>query len=340
MLGVYFLGRGPVRVTVLGAGAFGTAVAAALSKTVENVFLWSRSEQVVEELLSTRENALYLPGLKIPAEIKVTPALETALLNSSAVLLCVPTQELRNLCGTVCDSGHLDPTIPVLVCSKGIENVSLKLASEVVEELLPSNPVYVLSGPALAKEIMLGLPCAMALAGKSWAQATSLSQQLSSSTMFIVPSKDWVGVQIGAAMKNIIAIACGIVAGRGLGNNAIAMVIVQGLAEIQAMCAAKAGNADLKTISGYACLGDLVLTCMSPSSRNMSFGFAVGQNGNATTQDHNLMLVEGASSAPAVESLGCSLGVELPICSAISQLLCGKMTTDQVIDQIISGPFE
>ena len=328
-----------MQVTILGAGAFGTAVATALSKAVENVLLWSRSQQVADELLSTRVNARYLPGFEIPADVKVTSSIEVALSNAAIVLLCVPTQELRNLCGEIQDSNHLASNTPILVCSKGIENKSLQLASEIIEELLPAHPVYVLSGPALAREIILGLPCTMVLAGRAQEKAAALAARLNSPAMFIVPGKDWVGVQIGATMKNIIAIACGIIIGRGLGNNAASMVVVQGLAEIRAMCTAKAGNADFETIAGYACLGDLVLTCMSPGSRNMSFGISVGQNRNISSLKNSSVLVEGAASAPAVEKLGNSLGVKLPICSAISQLLRGKMTVDQVIDQIITGPF-
>ena len=328
-----------MQVTVLGAGAFGTALAAALSKAVGGVLLWSRSQQVADDLLRTRINTRYLAGFEIPATMGVTSSISDALHGAAVVLMCVPTQELRNLCNEIHASGCLAPTTPILVCSKGIENKSLKLASEIIEDLLPDNPVHVLSGPALAKEIILDLPCAMVLAGRKLEPVTSLAAQLSSSTMFIVPSNDWVGVQVGATMKNIIAIACGIVTGKGLGNNATSMVVVQGLAEIQAMCAAKTGKADYKTISGFACLGDLVLTCLSPSSRNMSFGISIGQNRDISSLKNDSVLVEGAASAPSIENLGRSLGVNLPICFAISQLLCGKMTVDQVIDQIISGPF-
>ena len=254
----------------------------------------------------------------------------------SALLLCVPTQELRNLCNRIRDTQVLNESVPVIVCSKGIENNSLKLAGEVIEELLP-NPGFILSGPALAKEIVRGLPCAMVLAGNNLSVANSLAQKLSSSTLRIVPSQDYLGVQIGAVLKNVIAIACGIVVGKGLGYNAATMVIVRGIAEIKAVCESKSGHVSLDTITGLSCLGDLVLTCTSHGSRNMSFGLAIGKN-NAIPQQHNL--VEGVASAHSVEKLGKALGIELPVCFAVSQFLRKQITIDQVIERILYSSLE
>ena len=325
-----------MQVTVLGAGAFGTALSVALCNAVEHVSLWSRNRDVVEELKNLRQNSAYLPGYSIPKTVDVFSDLSLSMKETSALLLCVPTQELRNLCNEIRDTQVLHRTIPVLVCSKGIENNSLKLAGEVLEEILP-NPGFVLSGPALAKEIVQNLPCAMVLAGNDLSMAEYLSQKLSSSTLKIVSSGDYLGVQIGAVLKNVIAIACGIITGKGLGYNAATMVIVQGIAEIKAVCESKSGRVSMDTITGLSCLGDLVLTCTSHRSRNMSFGLSIGQN-NAMPQHSSL--VEGVASAHSVERLGKILGIDLPVCSAISQLLQGNITIDQVVERILSSSFK
>ncbi|UQD54119.1 NAD(P)H-dependent glycerol-3-phosphate dehydrogenase [Anaplasma phagocytophilum] len=322
-----------MRVTVLGAGAFGTALSVALYNSCCSVALWSRNERVLEELRNTGMNSLYLPGCLVPKEIELIPDVESALRCASVLLLCVPTQELRNLCNDVRNTAALDASVPVLVCSKGIENKSLKFAGEVIEELLPDNPVFVLSGPALAKEMVHGLPCAMVLAGRDGSLAASLAEKLSNAVMSIAPSTDYVGVQIGSVLKNIIAIACGIVIGKGLGYNASAMVVVRGIAEIQAVSTAKSGRVDLSTIIGLACLGDLVLTCTSASSRNMSFGLAIGKGQDIAS--HNDSLVEGAESAQSIDRLSNTLGIHLPVCSAIAKLLRGELDTDQVINQLL-----
>ncbi|MDB1135549.1 NAD(P)H-dependent glycerol-3-phosphate dehydrogenase [Candidatus Anaplasma sp. TIGMIC] len=328
-----------VQITVLGAGAFGTAMSVALRSAVSDVVLWSRNQRVVDELRTSGENLSYLAGSPVPRSINVTTDLELALQNTSVVLLCVPTQELRNLCNIVKDSAALRANVPVLVCSKGIESESLKFAGEIVAEVLPSNPTLVLSGPALAREMVQGLPCAMVLAGDDIHVAASLAGRLSSPSVSVVHSSDYLGVQIGSVLKNVIAIACGIVAGRKLGHNATTMVIVQGLAEIQALCTAKTGHADIATITGLACLGDLVLTCTSSSSRNMSFGLSIGQSNNVNDKASAQVLVEGAESAQSVENLGLSLGVDLPICYAVSRLLKKQLTVDQLINQILHSPF-
>ncbi|MFV9839027.1 MAG: NAD(P)H-dependent glycerol-3-phosphate dehydrogenase [Aaplasma endosymbiont of Hyalomma asiaticum] len=324
-----------MQVTVLGAGAFGTALSVALCNAVEHVSLWSRNLDVVEELKSLRQNSAYLPGYSVPKKVDVYSDLSLSLNGSTALLLCVPTQELRNLCNEIRDTKVLHGSIPVLVCSKGIENNSLKLAGEVLAEVLP-NPGFVLSGPALAREIVQNLPCAMVLAGNDLSMAEYLSRKLSSSTLKIVSSGDYLGVQIGAVLKNVIAIACGIITGKGLGYNAATMVIVQGIAEIKAVCKSKSGHVSMDTITGLSCLGDLVLTCTSHRSRNMSFGLSIGQN-NAIPQQSNL--VEGVASAHSVERLGKTLGIDLPVCNAISQLLQGHMTIDQVVERILSSSF-
>ncbi|MCU7611812.1 NAD(P)H-dependent glycerol-3-phosphate dehydrogenase, partial [Anaplasma capra] len=311
-----------VQVAILGAGAFGTALSIALCKSGKKVCLWSRNERVVESLHTSGENSAYLPGFKVPQEVSVHSRMDTASLNSTVAMLCVPAQELRNLCSAMAEAQVLQPNIPLLVCSKGIENSSLKFPSEVVTEIFRHNPVFILSGPALAKELASGLPCAMVLAGKDTETASMLASQLSNSTFSVVHSGDHVGVQIGAVMKNIIAIASGIVAGMGLGHNASAIVMVQGMAEIKSVCEAKAGYADMDTITGLACLGDLVLTCTAPSSRNMSFGMSIGRAGYANAPNQKEpVLVEGAESVGALVNMGRRLGLELPICSAISRLL-------------------
>ncbi|MGN7661383.1 MAG: NAD(P)H-dependent glycerol-3-phosphate dehydrogenase [Anaplasma sp.] len=323
--------------TILGAGAFGTAMSVTLCKAGKEVRLWGRNEHVIEALRTLRENALYLPGFRVPDGVLVYSDMNAALASSEAVLFCVPAQGLRSLCDTVRHTRALSNRVPIVVCSKGIENVSLKLASEVVWEIFPENPILVLSGPTLAKEMAAGLPCAMVLASDSPGTGELLASQLSTSTMSIVCSDDMIGVQAGAAMKNVIAIACGIVTGMGLGHNAAAIVVVQGMAEIRTVCEAKRGKA--KTLTGLGCLGDLVLTCTTPGSRNMSFGISIGKDGLDAGR-HRPVLVEGAESALAIMNMGNILGLDLPICSAVAQLLCGQLGVEQAVTQMLSAPVK
>ncbi|MGN7678878.1 MAG: NAD(P)H-dependent glycerol-3-phosphate dehydrogenase [Anaplasma sp.] len=326
-----------MRFTILCAGAFGTALSVALCKAGREVHLWSRNEHVIEALRTLGENAVYLPGLRVPDGVLVHSDMSAALAGSEAVLFCVPAQGLRSLCDTVRHTRALSDRVPIVVCSKGIENVSLKLASEVVGEIFPQNPILILSGPTLAKEMAAGLPCAMVLACKSPGTMELLASQLSTPTVSIVCSDDLIGVQVGAAMKNVIAIACGIVTGMGLGHNAAAIVVVQGMAEIRAVCEAKQGKAE--TLTGLGCLGDLVLTCTTPGSRNMSFGMLMGKEGLDTSQ-RRPVLVEGAESASAIMNMGNVLGLELPICSAVAQLLYGQLSIKQAVTQMLSAPVK
>ncbi len=330
-----------VQVTILGAGAFGTALSIALCNAGTRVHVWSRNEQVVESLRTHGENSVYLPGFKVPREVLVHSDMGLATDGPAAVLMCVPAQELRSLCNTVTKANVLAAGVPLLVCSKGIENSSLKFPSEVVTEMFPQNPVFVLSGPALARELASGLPCAMVLAGDEITTAETLASQLSGPALAIVHSGDLMGVQVGAVMKNIIAIASGIIAGMGLGHNASAIVMVQGMSEIKAVCEAKVGVAATETLIGLSCLGDLVLTCTAPGSRNMSFGSSVGKAGRAgASGQQKPMLVEGVESVTAMVNMGRALNLELPICSAIARMLHGQLGVRQAAAEILSAPVK
>ncbi|ACZ49001.1 NAD(P)H-dependent glycerol-3-phosphate dehydrogenase [Anaplasma centrale str. Israel] len=330
-----------VQVTILGAGAFGTALSIALCKTGKRVCVWGRNKQVVDSLRTRGENPVYLPGFKVPKEVSVYSDMGLAAEGAAAALICVPAQELRSLCNAVMKADALAEGTPLLVCSKGIENSSLKFPSEVVAEILPRHPVFVLSGPALARELASGLPCAMVLAGDDIAAAETLALQLSGPSLAVVHSGDLMGVQAGAVMKNIIAIASGIIAGMGLGHNASAIVMVQGMSEIKAVCEAKVGMATTETLTGLSCLGDLVLTCTTPGSRNMSFGISVGKAGHVGTPGQQKpMLVEGVESVMAMVNMGKALNLELPICSAIARMLHGQLGVRQAAAEILSAPVK
>ena len=330
-----------MQVTILGAGAFGTALSIALCNAGKKVHVWSRNEQVVESLRTHGENSVYLPGFKVPKNVSVHSDMGLATNDPAAVLVCVPAQELRSLCNTVTKANVLAAGVPLLVCSKGVENSSLKFPSEVVTEMFPQNPVLVLSGPALARELASGLPCAMVLAGDDIITAETLASQLSGPTLAVVHSGDLMGVQVGAVMKNIIAIASGVIAGMGLGHNASAIVMVQGMSEIKAVCEAKVGVVTTETLIGFSCLGDLVLTCTAPGSRNMSFGSSVGKAGCVgMSGQQKPMLVEGAESATAMVNMGRALNLELPICSAIARMLHGQLGVRQAAAEILSAPVK
>ena len=331
--------EGFVHVAVLGAGAFGTAMSIALSNTEHSVTLWSRSETFAESLRTRGENTKYLPGYLLPKTIEITTDIEGVLRRSSALLLCVPTQELRNLCAYMQEAKVLSPDVSILICSKGIENKSLKLPSEVIEEFFPQNSVFVLSGPAFAKEIASNLPCSMVLAGRNKEQEILLASELSSATMHLTTHDDYMGIQICAAIKNVVAIACGIVLGQNLGNNAAATVLTKGLREIRDLCIAKTGTAEPETLMGLSGIGDLVLTCTTPNSRNMSFGLKIGKNPELLplhSKSDSSVLVEGAASALSAHLLGSALGINLPICAALSMLLTEKCNMEEALQEILA----
>jgi glycerol-3-phosphate dehydrogenase (NAD(P)+) len=286
---------------------------------------------VVESINSKNENTLFLEGTKLPKALKATGKLED-LKDVEAIFTVTPSQFMAATCEQLKAIG-LNKNIPLVLCSKGVDQQSLKLMSEVTEEILP-NPVAVLSGPTFADEVADGLPASVTLACKDKKLAEKLAKMLRHRMFKIYTTNDMVGAQISGSVKNVLAIACGIAAGRNLGQNAQAALITGGLAEIRRLCIAKGGRSE--TIMGLCGLGDVILTCGSPKSRNMSLGMALGQG--QTLKEYmagRKTVAEGVYSADSVTRLAKKMGVSMPICEAVQRILHESVSIETIAEELI-----
>jgi glycerol-3-phosphate dehydrogenase (NAD(P)+) len=306
---------------IVGAGAFGTAMACVLRREGHEVTLWAREPEVAQAIDREGANPRFLPGVRLPAGIRAGTDLRLAA-RAEYVLLAPPAQHLRATAQAL--SAHLAAGTPVVSCSKGIERGTLALMSEVLGEVLPGRPVALLSGPSFAAEIARGLPCAVMLACQRPSEAGRIARILSSPDFRVHPTDDVPGVAIGGAMKNVIAIASGIAAGRRLGENARASLATLGLEESARLGLACGARAE--TFLGLAGAGDLMLTVASLQSRNTALGVALGEGRPAPGA-----LTEGAQSAPAVAALARRLDVAMPVTFALEDLLAGDGSADGVL---------
>ncbi|MCE3232083.1 MAG: glycerol-3-phosphate acyltransferase [Rickettsiaceae bacterium] len=318
------------KIGIIGAGAWGTALAVSSSNAGNEVLLWSHGEKVVQSINNYHENKRYLSGIKLPASIKATDNL-AEVVESDMLLMVIPAQKLREVCLNI-KTVFLKNSVPLVICCKGIEQGTRKLMSEVIAEILPDNPVAVLSGPNFAAEIAKGLPACATLACTDEKLGTELVNILASQSFRLYYSQDVVGAQIGGAVKNVIAIACGIAIGRGLGENAGAALVTRGMAEISRLCAAKGGKHS--TLMGLSGIGDIMLTCGSSTSRNMSLGIALGGGQPLSNQ-----LTEGVATAASVAELAASLKIDMPICMAINDILHKGIDIDITIKSLLQRPF-
>ena len=323
------------RIGIVGAGAWGTALAATARRAGRDVVLWARDPDVAEGINLRNENRLYLPGVPLDPEVRAT-AEPADLAEAEVLLMVVPAQHLRAVSAQLAD--HIPEGRPVVVCAKGIEQESGQLMTEVLAETLPGRPLAVLSGPNLATEIACGLPAATTLAAEDEVLAERLAAALGSKTFRPYVSPDPLGAQIGGAVKNVIAIACGIVGGRRLGSNARAALITRGLAEVVRLGRAKGARAE--TLMGLSGLGDLTLTCTSITSRNHSLGRALGE-GRALDEimAKRRSVAEGVFSAQAVVALAETLNVEMPISAAVDAILNHGAGIDETIEALLARPF-
>lgn len=324
------LAAGPVG--VLGAGSWGTALAVVAARAGRRVILWDRDAERAAGLAASRENRRHLPG--IPLDPKITPTGDLALAASAPlVLVVVPAQKLREVvtrlpssCGTL------------VICAKGIEQESGLRLSEVVASVRPGAGVAALSGPSFAREAALGLPTAVTVAAPERAAAAAICEALASSSFRPYPSDDLLGVELGGALKNVVAVAAGAVMGKGLGENARAAVITRGLAETCRL--AEALGARRETLMGLSGLGDLMLTATSLTSRNTSFGHALGQGRSAADlMAQGQALAEGAWTASAACLLAARHGVELPIADAVRRVVAGETDLDSVVGELMARPL-
>jgi glycerol-3-phosphate dehydrogenase (NAD(P)+) len=322
---------------VIGGGSWGTALAKVLADKGEEVRLWARDPAAADTMRRTHENFRYLPGIPLPENLHATADLGQALDGADMVLIVVPSHTLRDVVRQMRSVGLRDD-VPIVSATKGIENETLQLMSEVLESELPReahrNLAY-LSGPSFAKEVALGLPTAIVLASPNESLAERLQQRFSSERLRAYVNTDVVGVEVGGALKNVIAIAAGGVDGLGIGHNARAAMITRGLNEIARLAMAKGGSA--LTLAGLAGLGDLVLTCTGEASRNRTVGFELGRGKSIEEVLAGMTQVaEGVRTAKSGYLLAEKLGVELPIVGEVYRVLYERKPLREAVTYLMT----
>jgi glycerol-3-phosphate dehydrogenase (NAD(P)+) len=311
-------------IAVLGAGAWGTALALAAHAAGAKTMLWVREDDVLASIRSGGANR-FLPGVTLPRDLAVTGDLAEAA-QADALLLVVPAQVLHGFADGL--KAHLRPGTPLVICAKGIEKNTGKLVTEVLAEAAPDAPQAILSGPSFARDVARGLPTAVTIAAKG-ELAAQLQAALGSATFRPYASDDLTGVALGGAAKNVYAIACGVVEGMGLGENARAALLARSFAELSRL--GEALGAKRETLMGLSGLGDLVLTATSKSSRNFSFGVALGEGKPPAGA-----LAEGVDTAPALVARAHAVDVEMPIAEAMADLLSGALPLGEAVMRLMS----
>ena len=317
-------------VAVIGAGAWGTALAGVAARAGREVVLYARDAASAAQIAATRENSK-LPGVRLDASIGVTNDIALAA-GADIILIATPAQNLRQAVAAL--APHLAKATPVIACAKGIERGSHKFMTEVIAEAAIDATPAILSGPSFAQDVVRQLPTAVTLAAKDEALASALVQALGSSTFRPYHTTDVRGVEIGGAAKNVLAIAAGIVVGRKLGASAQAALTTRGFSELMRLgrgCGARG-----ETMAGLSGLGDLILTCSSPQSRNLALGIALGR-GEPRPRDR---LAEGEFTAPVLIELAASQNVDMPVSNAVAAILSGAVTIDEAIESLLTRPFK
>lgn len=317
-------------VAVIGAGAWGTALAGVAARAGRSVTLYARSAASVARMKATHEN-LRLPGVRLEAGIDITGDIAHAA-RADVVLIATPAQNLRDAAGAL--APHLKPATPLVATAKGIERGTHKFMTEVIAEAAPDAVPAILSGPSFADDVARGLPTAVTLAARDETLAAALVQALGSSTFRPYHTTDIRGVEIGGAAKNVLAIAAGIAVGRKLGASAQAALTTRGFSELARL--GRACGARAETLTGLSGLGDLILTCSSPQSRNFALGIALGR-GEAPSPGK---LAEGQFTAPVLVELAASQGVDMPVSNAVAAILAGKTSIDAAIEGLLTRPFK
>jgi len=323
------------RIGIVGGGAWGTALAVAMRRAGREAVIWARESEVVASINRDHVNPLFLPGIELDPALRATAELAEAA-QADMLILAVPAQHLRQIAAGLAPA--VAPGLPLVICAKGIEETTGALMSEVVETSVPQAALAVLSGPTFAAEVARGLPTAVTLATLDGALGRRLAEAIGSRGFRPYLSDDLPGAQVGGAIKNVIAIACGVVMGRGLGDNARAALITRGLAEMGRLARAKGGRAE--TLMGLSGLGDLTLTCTSLQSRNHSLGVALGQGERLESiLAKRRSIAEGVSSARAAAALVERLQIEMPIVQAVDAILHRGAAIDRVIEGLLSRPL-
>lgn len=328
------------KICIIGAGSWGTALALTAHRAGQQVTLLSRKSAHADSLTKTHENLTYLPGVRRPSDLAVSCDL-AFLKDADIVLQVTPAQTIGETCLTVKE--YLPPHAPWVICAKGImrgkEEEKPQLLSQVTQTILP-NPVVILSGPSFADEVGLNLPTAVTIASEHEDAAKLVASSLRHTRFRCYVSDDPIGVQVAGAVKNVLAIACGIVRGKGFGNNATAALITRGLAEMRRLGLALGGKSD--TFLGLSGVGDATLTCSSEQSRNMRLGIALGKEGVNIAQilKESPFIAEGVPTVAAVLKLSQALSIPMPLCNAVYALLYNYTPVDEIIDNVLSRQSE
>ena len=320
-----------MKIGIIGGGAWGTALAQVAATGGRESLIWALEGEVVEAINARHENSVYLPGVGLADGVRATSDLND-LGSCDALLAVTPAQHTRSVLEQL-QGGNK----PLVLCSKGIEEATGLLLHQVAHEACPDAQIAVLSGPTFAHEVAQGLPTAVTLAAEDPALAERLRERLAQPALRIYVSDDVAGAEIGGAVKNVLAIACGVVEGKGLGQNARAALIGRGFAEMTRFglsCGAKR-----ETLAGLSGLGDLVLTCTSTSSRNYSLGKGLGEGRSASElMADRRTVAEGAFTAPVLARLARDKGVDMPIVDAVAALIAGRSSVDDVLSALLSRP--
>ena len=322
-------------VGIIGGGAWGTALAQTMRLAGRETLIWVREAEVIDEINNRHANSLFLPGVALDPGLRATDCLaDIAALD--VVLMVAPAQHVRDV-GLALEHQLADGK-PLVLCAKGLEQSSGKLLGEVVSEVMPRVRLAVLSGPSFASDVALGLPAALTLACADDQLGTQLADTIGYRQFRLYRSSDIIGTQLGGAVKNVLAIAAGIVEGKALGASAHAALVTRGFAELRRF--GDVLGARPETLMGLSGLGDLLLTCGSPQSRNMSLGLALGQGRSlAETLKGRQSVTEGIYTARALAELAQSRGIEMPIASAVNAVVTGRATVDQAIEALLSRPL-
>lgn len=309
-----------MNVTVLGAGSWGTTVASIVSKR-NDTMLWARNAEVAEEITKEHTNSSYLAGFSLPARLQATSDLEEAASHADVLIVGVPTHGFRSVLEEA--SKHIRPWIPIVSLSKGFEKDTYLRMTEVIKDVLPGHPAAALSGPNIAKEIMSGYAAASVIATEDLAVATALQKVLGRGLFRVYTNHDVIGCEVGGALKNVIAIATGMAQGVGVGDNTRAMIITRGLAELSRLGVAMGGRQE--TFAGLAGMGDLMVTCISPHSRNRHVGeqLGLGKSLEEILAAMN-MVAEGVKTAGLVTELAARYDVPVPMCEQIHGVIVGE----------------
>jgi len=320
-----------MRLGILGGGAWGTALAQVASAGGRETLLWALEDEVIEAVNRDHENRAFLPGVPLNPAIRATAELAD-LDGCDAWLVVTPAQHMRAVLGRAPSR-----TAPLVLCAKGIEERSGELLHKVARDTCAGAPVAVLSGPTFAHEVAQGMPTAVTLAAGDLALAEQLRDAIALPEFRVYVSDDVAGAEIGGAVKNVLAIACGVVEGKGLGQNARAALIARGFAEMTRFGVALGARPE--TLAGLSGLGDLVLTCSSTSSRNYSLGLGIGQGRSAAELlSDRKTVAEGAFTAPVLARLAREKGIDMPIVAAVDALIGGRANVDQVLGELLSRP--